>query len=124
MNNIFTWLIWIVFKCGYLDALFEIEMVVFCSDEPAPEPIVYHNKKEAMEGFKALLRDKEVPSNSSWEAAMKHIITDPRYGALKHLNEKKQAFNQYKTQRAKEEKVPSIYMHLYSIVYYYIKIYM
>ena len=37
--------------------------------------------------------------------AMKLIINDHRYGALKHLNEKKQAFHQYKTQRAKEEKV-------------------
>ena len=39
---------------------------------------------------------------------MKLIINDPRYGALKHLNEKKQAFHQYKTQRAKEEKVRQI----------------
>ena len=46
-----------------------------------------------------------VPSTSSWEQAMKLIINDPRYGALKHLNEKKQAFNAYKTLRAKEEKV-------------------
>jgi len=36
---------------------------------------------------------------------MKLIVTDPRYSALKQLNEKKQAFNMYKTQRAKEEKV-------------------
>ena len=36
---------------------------------------------------------------------MKLIINDQRYTALKHLNEKKQAFNAYKTQRAKEEKV-------------------
>jgi len=36
---------------------------------------------------------------------MKQIINDPRYGALKHLNEKKQAYNAYKIQRAKEEKV-------------------
>ena len=50
---------------------------------------------------------QEVPSNASWESAMKLIINDPRYGALKHLNEKKQAFNEYKTQRAKEEKVDS-----------------
>lgn len=35
---------------------------------------------------------------------MKLIINDHRYGALRHLNEKKQAFNEYKTQRAKEEK--------------------
>lgn len=48
---------------------------------------------------------QEVPSSASWEQAMKQIINDPRYGALKHLNEKKQAFNAYKIQRAKEEKV-------------------
>lgn len=36
---------------------------------------------------------------------MKLIVSDPRYAALRHLNEKKQAFNAYKTQRAKEEKV-------------------
>ncbi len=51
---------------------------------------------------------QEVPANASWELAMKLIINDPRYGALKHLNEKKQAFNAYKTQRAKEEKVGAI----------------
>lgn len=48
---------------------------------------------------------KEVPSTATWEQAMKQIINDPRYGALKHLNEKKQAYNAYKIQRAKEEKV-------------------
>jgi pre-mRNA-processing factor 40 len=35
---------------------------------------------------------------------MKQVIHDPRYSALRHLNEKKQIFNAYKTQRAKEEK--------------------
>lgn len=39
---------------------------------------------------------------------MKLIINDPRYGALKHLNEKKQAFNEYKTQKAKEEKASQL----------------
>lgn len=46
-----------------------------------------------------------MPSSATWEQAMKMIINDSRYGALKHLNEKKQAFNEYKTQKAKEEKV-------------------
>jgi len=36
---------------------------------------------------------------------MKQIINDPRYSALRLLNEKKQAYNAYKIQRAKEEKV-------------------
>lgn len=69
------------------------------------EPVyVFKNKKEAIEAFKCLLKEKEVPSSCSWESAMKLIINDPRYKALKQLNEKKQAFNEYKTQRAKEEK--------------------
>jgi hypothetical protein len=50
---------------------------------------------------------QEISSIMTWEQAMKQIINDPRYGALKHLNEKKQAFNAYKIQRAKEEKVCS-----------------
>lgn len=77
------------------------------SEEEAPPPKKeYHfrNKKEAIEAFKALLKEKDVPSTSSWESAMKLIINDGRYGALRHLNEKKQAFNEYKTQKAKEEK--------------------
>lgn len=48
---------------------------------------------------------QKVPSNATWENAMKLIVNDPRYGALKHLNERKQGFNEYKTQRIKEEKV-------------------
>lgn len=35
---------------------------------------------------------------------MKLIASDPRYPQLKHLNEKKQAFNAYKTQKLKEER--------------------
>ncbi|GFR81602.1 pre-mRNA-processing factor 40-like protein A [Elysia marginata] len=73
-------------------------------EAPKKEVYIFRNKKEAIEAFKCLLKEKEVPSNVSWENAMKLIINDPRYGALKHLNEKKQAFNEYKTQRAKEEK--------------------
>ena len=41
----------------------------------------------------------------NWDIAMRMIVADPRYGALKKMNEKKQAFNEYKTQRANEEKV-------------------
>ncbi|XP_035826647.1 pre-mRNA-processing factor 40 homolog A isoform X2 [Aplysia californica] len=73
-------------------------------EPPKKEQYIFRNKKEAIEAFKCLLKEKEVPSTASWESAMKLIINDPRYGALKHLNEKKQAFNEYKTQRAKEEK--------------------
>lgn len=46
-----------------------------------------------------------VSSAMNWDNAMRMIVADPRYGALKKMNEKKQAFNEYKTQRANEEKV-------------------
>lgn len=66
--------------------------------------IDFKNKKEAIDAFKELLREKGVSSNSTWEQALKLILSDPRYMALKHLNEKKQAFNAYKVQKLKEEK--------------------
>ena len=66
--------------------------------------IEYASKKEAMEAFKELLREKNVPSNASWEQALKLIGNDARYAAIKHINEKKQTFNAYKVARIKEEK--------------------
>ena len=39
-----------------------------------------------------------------WDKAMRAIATDPRYEALKRVNEKKQCFNAWKVIRAKEEK--------------------
>lgn len=70
-----------------------------------PEPkLVFKDKKEAIEAFKDLLRERDVPSNVSWETAVKLISSDPRYPTLRKLNEKKQAFNAYKTQRQKEER--------------------
>jgi len=62
------------------------------------------DKEVAKAAFKAALKEKAVPASSTWEQAMKAIVSDARYGALKKLSEKKQAFNEYKTQRGKEEK--------------------
>ncbi|XP_066251953.1 pre-mRNA-processing factor 40 homolog A isoform X2 [Euwallacea similis] len=69
-----------------------------------PELKVYTDKKEAMEAFKELLKEKNVPSNASWEQCLKIIQNDLRYGSFKKLNEKKQVFNAYKTQKQKDEK--------------------
>ncbi|KAJ1528898.1 hypothetical protein ONE63_007267 [Megalurothrips usitatus] len=66
--------------------------------------LVFKDKKEAIEAVKDLLRDHDVPSNASWEAAVKLIQHDRRYAVIKNLNERKQAFNAYKTQKQKEEK--------------------
>ena len=73
-------------------------------EESDGEEIVYENKEDAKNAFKQLLKDKGVMSTASWEQAMKLISTDKRYNAIPKLNEKKQAFNAYKTQKGKEEK--------------------
>ncbi|KAK9754065.1 FF domain [Popillia japonica] len=77
------------------------------SRNSTPEPKVFKDKKEAIEAFKELLRDHNVPSNASWEQCIKLIQTDPRYDSLKRLNERKQVFNAYKTQKQKDEKEES-----------------
>ncbi|KAM9319957.1 pre-mRNA-processing factor 40 homolog B [Gastrophryne carolinensis] len=73
------------------------------------EKQMYHwsTKEEAKQLFKDLLKDKGVPSNATWEQAMKMIINDPWYSVLPKLSEKKQAYNAYKSQREKEEKEES-----------------
>lgn len=74
-------------------------------EEKAPKKTyTWNTKEEAKQAFKELLKEKRVPSNASWEQAMKMIINDPRYSALAKLSEKKQAFNVYKVQTEKEEK--------------------
>ncbi|KAI4454695.1 pre-mrna-processing protein prp40 [Holotrichia oblita] len=77
------------------------------SRNSTPEPKVFKDKKEAIEAFKELLRDNNVPSNASWEQCIKLIQSDPRYDSLKRLNERKQVFNAYKTQKQKDEKEES-----------------
>jgi len=73
----------------------------------AARPMVFRDKKEAMEALKELLRDKNVPSSATWDSALKMISKDPRWETLSKLTEKKQAFNAYKIQKQKEEKEES-----------------
>ncbi|XP_014204718.1 pre-mRNA-processing factor 40 homolog A [Copidosoma floridanum] len=75
------------------------------SRNSTPEPkMQFKDRKEAIEAFKELLREKDVPSNATWEQAVKMIQNDPRYPQMKKLNERKQAFNAYKTHKLKEER--------------------
>ncbi|KAK7321624.1 hypothetical protein VNO77_32449 [Canavalia gladiata] len=67
------------------------------------ETLVYANKQEAKNAFKALLESVNVQSDWTWEQAMREIINDKRYNALKTLGERKQAFNEYLGQRKKLE---------------------
>lgn len=69
--------------------------------------LVFKDKKEAIEAFKELLREKNVPSNANWDQCVKIISKDPRYSSFKNLNEKKQTFNAYKTQKLKDEREES-----------------
>ncbi|PWA46079.1 pre-mRNA-processing protein 40A [Artemisia annua] len=67
------------------------------------ETFIYATKQEAKAAFKSLLEDSNVRADWNWEQAMRVIINDKRYGALKALGERKQAFNEYLMQRKKLE---------------------
>ncbi|XP_057776534.1 pre-mRNA-processing protein 40A isoform X2 [Salvia miltiorrhiza] len=67
------------------------------------EPVIYATKQEAKNAFKALLESANVEADWTWDQAMRVIINDKRYGALKTLGERKQAFNEYLMQRKKIE---------------------
>jgi len=58
------------------------------------EPVVYATKAEAKNAFKSLLESVNVESDWTWDQTMRVIINDKRYGALKTLGERKQAFNE------------------------------
>ena len=59
---------------------------------------------EAKDAFKELLASVSCGGEWTWEQAMRLIVNDGRYGALKSLGEKKQCFNEYVQQRRNEEK--------------------
>ncbi|XP_041990225.1 pre-mRNA-processing protein 40A-like isoform X2 [Salvia splendens] len=66
-------------------------------------PLVYESKEEAKNAFKALLESANVGSDWTWDQAMRVIINDRRYGALRSLGERKQTFNEFVGQRKKQE---------------------
>ncbi|GKV19786.1 hypothetical protein SLEP1_g30005 [Rubroshorea leprosula] len=67
------------------------------------EPVTYANKQDAKNSFKALLESANVGSDWTWDQALRVIINDKRYGALRTLGERKQAFNEFLTQKKKQE---------------------
>jgi len=71
---------------------------------PHSKILVFADKKEAIDSFKEYLKQKCVPSDATWEKALRIIQNDIQYQSYNKLNEKKQAFNSYKVHRAKEEK--------------------
>jgi pre-mRNA-processing factor 40 len=67
-------------------------------------PLVFASKAEAKEAFKAMLTDVGVKTDQTWEATMRAIISEDRYGALKSLGEKKSCFNEWVQSTLKQEK--------------------
>ncbi|KAK9080223.1 hypothetical protein SSX86_001899 [Deinandra increscens subsp. villosa] len=67
------------------------------------ETPVYENKQDAKNAFKALLESANVASDWTWDQTMRVIINDRRYGALRTLGERKQAFNEFLVQKKKQE---------------------
>ncbi|KAM3199282.1 hypothetical protein P3L10_031642 [Capsicum annuum] len=57
-------------------------------------PLVYESKAEAKSAFKTLLQSANIGSDFTWDQAMRAVINDWRYGALKSIGERKQAFNE------------------------------
>ncbi|KAJ0971136.1 hypothetical protein J5N97_019095 [Dioscorea zingiberensis] len=64
---------------------------------------VYATKMEAKNAFRALLDSANIKSDWTWEQAMRVIINDKRYSALKTLAERKQAFSEFLSQKTKLE---------------------
>lgn len=54
--------------------------------------------------LRALLREKNVTSNSSWENAIKCMESDSRFESVRSLPNRKFIFNEYKQHKAREEK--------------------
>lgn len=54
--------------------------------------------------LRTLLREKNVSSTSSWEYAIKLMESDSRFESVRSLPNRKYIFNEYKQQKAKEEK--------------------
>lgn len=54
--------------------------------------------------LRELLEEKNVASNSSWEHAIKLMESDERFESVRSLPNRKYIFNEYKQQKAKEEK--------------------
>lgn len=72
--------------------------------QPQQQQQPVKDNKKLVETFRELMREKNISSTASWEFALKSISSDPRYELFRHHPERKQMFNSYKTQKAKEER--------------------
>lgn len=81
----------------------ESEKSIVTEEKTVQETQVYENKQEAKNAFKALLESANVASDWTWDQAMRVIINDRRYTALRSLSERKHTFNEFIGQKKKHE---------------------
>ena len=76
-------------------------------DKPLPPPAhppSYDSDSARENAFYSLLNDREVPSSSEWSDALRRIVGDPRYVALRSMSAREDVFSRYKKERAAVEK--------------------
>lgn len=71
--------------------------------------VTFDTPEQAQAAFKGMLKQMQVDETWTWEMVMKEAITDPLYKALKTLQERKDAFEEYlrehrELERAETEK--------------------
>eukprot|EP00250_Pteridium_aquilinum_P017304 c23561_g1_i3 orf=1143-4538(-) len=84
----------------------KVNVTPLIEDKPvlaSEEAIVYASKVDAKNAFEELLDAVGVESDWTWEQAMRLIINDKRYGALKNLGERKRTFYDFLAQKKKQE---------------------
>ncbi|KIY92159.1 hypothetical protein MNEG_15804 [Monoraphidium neglectum] len=64
------------------------------AQQPRPTP-VYATKEEARDAFKELLAEAGIGGEDTWDGALRRLVSDPRYGAIKAIGERKTVFNEY-----------------------------
>lgn len=57
--------------------------------------LMYATQEEAESAFVAMLRTKNIGAHATWEQVLRDIITEPRYKALRTLEERKATFKKY-----------------------------
>ncbi|KAI9024063.1 hypothetical protein DFJ74DRAFT_705791 [Hyaloraphidium curvatum] len=66
--------------------------------------VEFKTREEAEDAFIEMLKEHNISSTYTWEQAMRSIVADPMYRALKTLSERKQAFVRYTEERRRHER--------------------
>ena len=77
-------------------------------EKQRPQKRKYESKEAAKNAFWAMLEEREVAPESTWNDAMKLVMDEPRYSALSTMKQKKSAFNEWAERtrrRVREERL-------------------